>query len=480
MIGRQRVLAIDVGSSAVRAAIIDASGTITCSERISRSDGGAGLTFDAEQLWNDVCSAVLALPRDIRGGVAAIGIAGHIGTVFVDATLRPVGHASGWADSAGIAQFASRLGEHRASILLATGRPALSGGGVAASLAFRSRSPSEFATVALVLAPKDFLTAKLTGDPATDQTSAAYTGASRVADRAWDATVLTLVDLDPSLFPRQIAADNAVGTLLPSMAASLGLPSTAVVVAGGPDGSVGAAFVLGAKPGAVADVAGTTDVLVRLIQDPVDAPVGAVVNPFLDGIRYSAGGATGMTGGAFDRWAQLLGLGNSASAMKQLEAAIAGVSPGAAGLSIDPSLSGSRFPNWDSGRRGSVSGLDSHHRPEHFLRAVAEGAAYVVREGVDLLTGPNQADTPVVLAGGAARSPLLAQLRADVLGRETVVCDEPDVSLIGAGLLAQVGAGLFESSAAAAEAAVIPTRVLSPDVRRTERYSELYHEWRER
>jgi sugar (pentulose or hexulose) kinase len=110
------------------------------------------------------------------------------------------------------------------------------------------------------------------------------------------------------------------------------------------------------------------------------------------------------------------------------------------------------------------------------MLAVLEAVAYSVREGVDALAG-GAAGLPIVLAGGTARSDRLAQLRADVLGREVMVCAEPDVSLLGAALLALVGTG---GRALDEQADILRGNVrrFSPDPGRARAYDELYARWR--
>jgi sugar (pentulose or hexulose) kinase len=84
----------------------------------------------------------------------------------------------------------------------------------------------------------------------------------------------------------------------------------------------------------------------------------------------------------------------------------------------------------------------------------------------------------VVLAGGVARSARLAQLRADVLGRAVRVWSSPDVSLMGAVLLAAAGAGSSDLKQLSATM-LGGSCQFEPDQRARVRYDELFGEWRE-
>lgn len=469
--GKGFALAVDVGSSAVRAAVVRPDGVIVAVARVGRPDSHAGVVFDPELLWQQFAAACTALERPLRAQVGVVAIAGHIGTVFLDGNARPLGPGRGWADTDGLELFARALGDDARRLLPRSGRPVVTGGAGAAALWLRAEKPREFDRVASMVAPKDFLVVRLTGSVATDHTSAAYTGLSRVGGRNWDGELLSATGLDAGLLPRQIAGTDVVDGLARRVAAELGLPPGIPVVAGGPDGSVGAAFVVGERSDVIADVAGTTDVLVGLIDDADSAPTEAIVNPYPLG-GFSAGGATGMTGGALAQWTSLCGFTDTASAVAAVGARGRPV-PGAGGLRVLTTLSGGRFPRWRPDLSGAVWGQRADHGPADFIQATAEGAAFVVREGIDVLD-PHGVKT-IALAGGAARSRLLAELRADILGRPVLLCSEPDVSLLGAALLAFRGAGFsvggdFDVAARSAE-------IIAPDRSRAAAYTAVFAEW---
>jgi len=182
-----------------------------------------------------------------------------------------------------------------------------------------------------------------------------------------------------------------------------------------------------------------------------------------------------MTGGAVARWRALTG------AVTEEESAR--VPPGADGLVALPALTGSRFPHWQPADRGALLGLGPEHTAAHLLRAAQEGASFTVREAVDLLDPPTHppaagtADLPVVLAGGTARSGSAVQMRADVLRRTVLVCEQPDVTLLGTAALALVGIGLAADLDDARHRLGCAFREVRPDPERAERYDDLYAAW---
>ncbi|ANY08444.1 xylulokinase [Pseudonocardia sp. HH130630-07] len=471
------VVAVDVGTSAVRAAVVAADGTVTGAARVSRAGGVGGEHFDAEQLWADVCEA-LGRAVATAGPVVpvALGIAGHIGSVALDADLRPVGPAGGWADTRGTDLVAGLPGPLLDRVRETSGRPVPGAGWLAHALHLQVRYPDRAARVRALVSPKDFLLARCVGEPVTDTVDAAYSLVFDVRRGRWDHALLAELGVGPGWWPRVVAPGAPVAGLLPGVAAVTGLPAGLPVVGGGPDGSVGVGLLLGDRTDLVADVAGTTDVLGRVHDSPAAAGPGALLNPGLRAGRWVSGGPTGLTGGAVLRWRELTGGTGHTTGRAADEAAVEALAPGADGLLVVPTMSGDRFPGWRPGTRGAVLGQTPGHGPAHLVRAAQEGAAFTVREGVELLDdGRAAGPRPVVLAGGAARSEAAARLRADVFGRRVLACADPDVTLLGAAALAMAGAGCDLDEAAGRLRPRL--RVVEPDPARAARYDELYVEW---
>jgi len=460
------VVAVDVGTSAVRAAVVACDGTVTSSARVPRRGPADGRLFDAEALVSDVTTALSTLGH--VGTARALAVSAHIGTVPLGSGSAVVAPAGGWSDPRGLERL-DGLDPLLAERVRATSRRPALGSSATALAVHLGDHPGLRARVQRLLSPTGLLVHRLTGVAVSDTVNAAYALASDVVARRWDPGLLTDLGVEPSWFPPQAGPTEVVGSITEDAARRTGLPPGLPVVAGGPDGSVGAGLLLGDDTGLVADVAGTTDVLARLVGDPSEAPAGTVLNPALTGTRWTAGGPTGMTGGAVAGWRRLLGAVD--------DEVLQAVPPGVGGLMVLPSQTGTRFPRWRPRERGAVLGQRPEHGAAELLRAAQEGAAFTVREAVQVLDPGGRA--PVVLAGGTARSAAGAQLRADVLGRPTLVSADPDVTLLGAAALALVGSGVV-ADLGEARACVGPAlRAVEPDPHRAQRYDQLYDAWRE-
>jgi xylulokinase len=164
-----------------------------------------------------------------------------------------------------------------------------------------------------------------------------------------------------------------------------------------------------------------------------------------------------------------------------LVAQAAEVSPGSDGLLFLPYLTGERSPYPDPLARGAFVGLTVSHDRRHLTRAVLEGVAFGLRDGLDLMTAAGlPAPTEIRASGGGMASPLWRQILADVIEAEIATVDTGEGAAFGAGLLAAVGAGWFPSvgAAAAATVHVMPAAAPGPDVevyrQAHARYRELY------
>ncbi|SDI00058.1 xylulokinase [Agrococcus jejuensis] len=457
------VVAVDVGTSAVRAALVSVDDGILRAVRVARTEGVGGATYVADALQRDVEGAVAAL--EVDGRPAALAIAAHIGAVAVDDALQPVVAPGSWSDARGLELLADMTEPILRHVLAASGRPAPAGGGLALAASLVGTDAAR--RVASVLSPKDLLVARLTGHVGADVVDAAYTLAFDVAAARWSDAADAL-GVPRGWLPPLATPDALVATLDEHAAARCRLAPGTSVVSGAPDGSAGIGILLGTRTDAIADVAGTTDVLGRLLVDLADAPRGSVRNPALVPSRWIAGGATGMTGGAVARWRALVGAVD--------EHAIADVPVGARGLQVVPGMSGTRFPRWRADDLGALVGQTPAHGAAEILRAAQEGASHVVREGVDVLDPSGS--LPVVLAGGSTRSEHVVRMRAAILGRSVLVSSDPDVTLAGAAGLALVGAGLVDDLDEARDRLGIALRHVDPDARDVTAYAEQHEAWR--
>ena len=160
----------------------------------------------------------------------------------------------------------------------------------------------------------------------------------------------------------------------------------------------------------------------------------------------------------------------------QLDEAASGIAPGSDGLILLPHLAGAVSPVAVPHARGAVKGLTLAHTRGHVARAIMESVAFLLKDNANALTALGMELKTVRALGGGAKSPLWAQIKADVLNLPVSVgkCDEPVA--LGAAVLSAAEAGAFSSAAEAGAALAGEARLFMPG-KNVERYEECFSEY---
>jgi xylulokinase len=482
------LIGIDIGTSAIKVIAFDRGGGT-----IAEASGGYAVSrpaadrseADPEVVWarvGELCRACLVRARATgRGEVAAVGVSGLLGYLGLDAAGRPVTPAVLWNDRRGAVlcdELRSRLDAR--AVFEWAGRPLAPERTICLLLWWRRNQPRLFARMRWVVSVKDYVAWRLTGSLATDWLHAGYTLLFDVRARRWRVDLAERLELPASLLPPARSPGDGLGAVSAAAGEATGLAVGTPVAVGGIDGSLGAIGGGAVDATVCVDVAGTTDSVFAVAERAeIAADSGLVLNCHVVPDRWLVGGPTTTTGAVWAWLVRLLAPQAEASAGHQaLLAAAARVPPGAAGLVLFPSFVGERTPGWDSEARGTVWGLELDHGAGHLARAAIEGAAYTVRLCVDAIQANGHAIERVNLVGGSTRSPLIAQIRADVLGRPVHRLPIREASAWGAALLGGLAAGLFDDVRESFSEAGSGAAVHVPDPAARDRYAELYAEFR--
>lgn len=428
------LLAVDIGTSAIKVSHFTFQGEVAASHRVRRTDGHAG-RFNAAEMLADLHAAVRGTTERSPLAVAAVGVCGLGGVVFLDRDHRPVEPAADWSDTRGV----DRLRERWTTLGHAdrTGRSQPHSSALAL-IGHLDRASLRVAGPVTVASPKDAAVAHLTGRVVTDPTSAAYTLLYDVYANRWSDTAPDLLGTGVRL-PEVVASTSIVGGVTTEAAQLTGIPAGTPVVAGGPDGTVGVLGCVGVRPGIV-DIAGTTDVLASVSPTPPASSRAAVVNPFVIEHHWTRGGSTGpvpvLTPGALD------------------DAVV---------VSTDQPLvitrsQLARFPFWFGDHPPLVSRAFMAADDDEKLIHAHRSAGYLLRACTTEIVDRG----PVLMAGGITRNSAAVQARADALGQPVVVIDDADASLRGCAMLAALGISNAASVTDQHDVFASPTRLVDP------------------
>jgi xylulokinase len=156
----------------------------------------------------------------------------------------------------------------------------------------------------------------------------------------------------------------------------------------------------------------------------------------------------------------------------------AGAPPGCEGLLYLPYLMGERTPHLDPLARGVFFGLTARHTRAHMIRAILEGVAYSLRDGLEIFQEMGVPSSQIRASGGGGRSLLWRQIQADIFNREMVTINTTEGSAYGAALLAAAGTGGFRSVEEACRACIRVTERCQPVGERVRMYDDYYAVYR--
>ena len=495
---RQHYLGIDIGTTAVKALVVDESGSVV-------GDAESALEVCVPQpgwseqnpsdWWRGTVDAVRSAcaQADVRD-VAAIGLSGQMhSSVLLDASDNVLRPAILWNDVRTTAQcryITDKVGA--TGLRRMVGNPALEGFTAPKLLWVRDVEPEVFDEVRTVLLPKDYVRLLMTGEKATEPSDAAGTLLFDVVNGCWSEEMVGALELDSSILPVVVGSSSVSGRLVSRLrgndrygAAALGLRAGTPVVGGGADNAAAAVGSGVVWEGSLQTSIGTSGAVLAPIARPRVDP-GMRIHLFnhavpemwyLMGVVLSAGAALG--------WFRRVLLGNEGVGLsyEELIAEADGIAPGADGLTFLPYLTGERTPHADSNARGVFVGLHSGHERRHLVRAVLEGVTFALRDSLELMRGLGVDATESVAVGGGARSVIWRQMQADVLGVPVVGVGPSGGapsggSPLGAAVLAAVGSGGFATVKEACQAWIRPLDRIVPRTGVADAYGGAYERYR--
>ena len=448
-------LGIDCGTQSTKTIALDAgSGRILASAAQSY-DVLPGLPpghlEQNPQTWVDAVDVtirqVVEKLGERRSEIRGIGVSGQQhGFVPLDRDGKVIRPAKLWCDTSTTAEcdlIRAHFGGAKA-IIEKVGMDMLPGFTAPKILWLKRNEPENFAKLAAVLLPHDYLNFHFTGVLRMEYGDASGTALMDVRTRTWARDVLDYID--SALVDKMPAPGSStipVGALLPPLAKRWGLPSGVVISAGGGDNMMGAIGTGNVAPGRVTASLGTSGTIYAYSEKPVIDPSGEIAG-FCD---------------STDAWLPLVCTMNVTVATEaarnlfgwshaQLEEAIGSIPPGSDGLLFLPYLQGERTPNLPRGT-GVFHGLTTRNMtPPHLARATMEGVTLGLAYGLHRMRTLGIAPTEIRLTGGGSKSAIWRQICADVFGCRVVTLAESEGAALGAAIQALAAVETTKSIAA--------------------------------
>jgi xylulokinase len=454
-------LGIDLGTSGIKAVIVDAQGAIVASAsaplNVSRPHP---LWSEQEPVdwWAAATSAVIALPADLRAAVRSIGLSGQMhGAILVGSGHEVLRPAILWNDG--------RSGDECAALEVAlpdvvaiTGNHAMAGFTAPKLLWVAKHEPEIFAKIHLVLLPKDWLRLQMTGQAVSDMSDAAGTLWLDTGARCWSDAALAATGLNKAQMPRLVESCDVSGMLNAQTAKDWGV-SSGVPLAGGAGDNAASAIGMGlCTPGQGFLSLGTSGVIF-VTADAFAPNAQQGVHTFCHAIpgQWHWMSVILSAASAIDWAVKVAGFSDITSALDALATEGLGEVP-----IFLPYLSGERTPHNDPQAKGAFIGLTHATTRADIVRAALEGVAFAFGDGLEALkTVGTMPDAFLCVGGGTHITPFLPIL-ASVLNKTLHLVEGSDnAAALGAARLARLA--LTGEDPASAFAAPLVRESFNPD-----------------
>lgn len=483
------LMAIDLGTSFIKAGVYDCDGNelAVTKEAVKSEQPGPGQFIQhGSDLMDAVERCMKAAAEQLKErakDIAVIGFTGQMaGFMGVDREWNDV---TGWSCSIDTryvpyAEEQNALYAEDFYTISGTNSPLFS----SKYAWFKNEFPEEAERIAKYLMISGYVIGKLgelpIEDAVIDGSLITWTGLADVKNRSWSEELCQKLGIDMTLLPRIVESSDVVAHLSAQAAARTDLPEGIPMVSGAGDKIAGCVGAANLHPGGMLFEAASFGAVSCITEDYV---------PDLEVRGYDM--LNGSTRGSYCAHYYMPGSGITQEwfvskfyqregetlkeAYDRVDEEVAAIPPGCDGLFAVGMLGGTVMP-FNGDLRGVFMGQTWSHTSAHFYRALIESFAFALKTAIERMNAmyPQYADRDCIrMIGGGAKSPVSAQIYADVLGIPIETLERTDPALWGGCLLGAKGIGLVDDLKACAEQHIKVRRRYEPDPDRRAVYDAL-------
>ena len=320
-----------------------------------------------------------------------------------------------------------------------------------------------------------------------DHTLLAFSGIDDARELDWSEEICDRLNIDMSKLPEVVSPWKIVGGIDKKSAVKCGLKEGTPVFAGAGDQAVGFLGTGLIQPGSLIDVSGSSTILSlcvdRFVPD-IENHAVMYIPSVKKGLYYAFTYING--GGIALKWFMDEFCGRNKNniqltvkdAYDEITKKAARVPPGSGGLLFIPYFGGRQCP-YDSSIRGGWIGLNWGHRKEYLYRAILESIAFDFRLGYkhikNIFTEIDIHD--ILVTGGGSKSEIWNQIKADVMGMRYIRLGSYEYNLRGCGIIAAFGSGLYDTidSAVLKMENNMYEKIYVPDMDNHKIYTQYFH-----
>ena len=474
-------IGIDLGTSAVKLLLMDEAGEIKkiVTKEYPLEFPQPGWSQQAPQDWHK--AVMEGIPELLEGSdpadLTGIGCGGQMhGLVVLDKDDNVIRPAILWNDGRTAKQvdyLNNVIGKQKLSAM--TANIAFAGFTAPKILWMQENEPENFARIAKIMLPKDYINYILTGVHACDYSDASGMLLLDVEHKCWNKEMLNICGVSESQMPKLFESYDCIGTILPEVAAKLGIPTTVKVAAGAGDNAAAAVGTGTVGEGGCNISLGTSGtVFISSEKFGVDATNALHAFAHADGGYHLMGCM--LSAASCNKW--LMDDIFQTADYSTEQAPITDEKLGRNRVFFLPYLMGERSPINDTNARGTFTGMSMDTTRTDLTQAVLEGVAFAIRDSVEVARSLGIEITSSKICGGGAKSALWKKIMASVLNVQLQCVASEQGPGLGGAMLAMVACGAYPSVADACKALVSVASTVEPDTELVARYEKRYQQFR--
>lgn len=422
---------------------------------------------DPEEWWSAAKTALRKVTAEIDPArIDGIAISNQRETMaLLDADRRPLAPATVWLDRRAhemTAVLSDELG--RENLHAISGKPVDVIPCVYRLRWLRACQPDLLDRAEYILSVHDYLTMKLTGEPAATWTSADPFGIFDIRTKEWSRPILGHIGIDLSKLPPVHRPGSLIGAVTPEAAADTGLVAGTPLYAAGGDGHCAGLGVGAINRGTVYLNLGTA--IAGGVWSPtpeISAYWRTLISPTGEGYMLET---VQRAGAYFVNWLIDSFAGGRAdpAIFARLETEAAALPVGTDGVTVSTYLLGCMDPHWDEQARAAFVGLGPTHGISHLYRASLEAITLQFARALSEMLKHSARAERIFVIGGGASSALWRKMAADATGLPVYRSLSNEASALGAGMSAAVGAGWFGTFDEAVSSMSRTAEAVDPDI----------------
>ena len=485
------LLGINIGTTRIQAALFNELGRVIniaeyeCTLNITNTNY---VEIDVNDYWLACINAIRTILNASKikpSNIAAIAVSSHGETLVpLDKEGKPLRKAIVWLDKRSLKECRLIRKEFEADLIFkVTGQPDVIPVWPATKILWiKNNEKKIFEKTNKFLFIEDYINYKLSGSFITEYSISSSSLLFDIQKEQWWPEMLKFLGLDETQLSELKPSGSYIGNITYEASKETGLNIKTEVATGAFNQAAAAIGAGGIKPGMITERTEDALAIVAPIEKPIYDPMRKIpchhhaINKAYFLLPWSS------TAGMALRWFRdefLKSEKDVANAInmnpyKLLELEAERVPAGSHGLIFLPYLMGAECPEFDPSAKGVMFGITLRHTKAHFIRAIMESVAYMLRRNIELLEGLGIKVDKIISIGKGAENPLWMQIKSDVTNKVILSPRFKQTASLGAAILASVAAKKFNTIEEACKSMVHIKDNFIPNPKNWKVYDKLY------